>query len=98
MYWIENSKDGSFVAGAKTYKEALAIQNKKLKESGIDTYIRTEKMTKKELQSIVALLSSIRRASAEIKSYCEDYDSKTLKSAAKDLDEAVKNFRKETKI
>lgn len=41
IYWIENAKDGSFVAGAKSYEEALVIQDKKLKE-GIDTYIRKE--------------------------------------------------------
>lgn len=42
IYWIENIKDGSFVAGAETYEEALAIQDKKWKEEGIDTYIRKE--------------------------------------------------------
>lgn len=42
IYWIENIKDGSFVACTKTYKEALIIQDKKWKEEGIDTYIRKE--------------------------------------------------------
>ena len=41
IYWVENIKDGSFVAGAKTYEKALIIQDKKWKE-GIDTYIRKE--------------------------------------------------------
>lgn len=41
IYWIENIKDGSFVAGASSYEEALIIQDKKWKE-GIDTYIRKE--------------------------------------------------------
>lgn len=41
IYWIENIKDGSFIAGAKTYEEALRIQDQKFKE-GIDTYIRKE--------------------------------------------------------
>ena len=40
IYWIENIKDGSFVACAETYEEALAIQDKKWKEEGVDTYIR----------------------------------------------------------
>lgn len=42
VYWIENIKDGSFVAGAHTYEQALIIQNKKWKEEGIDTYIRKD--------------------------------------------------------
>ena len=42
VYWIENIKDGSFVADASSYEQALTIQNKKLKEEGIDTYIRKE--------------------------------------------------------
>lgn len=42
IYWIENIKDGSFVAGSKSYEEALTIQDKKWKEEGIDTYIRKE--------------------------------------------------------
>lgn len=41
IYWIENIKDGSFVAGANSYEQALTIQDRKLKE-GIDTYIRKE--------------------------------------------------------
>lgn len=41
IYWIENVKDGSFVASAGTYERALIIQDKKLKE-GIDTYIRKD--------------------------------------------------------
>lgn len=41
IYWIENIKDGSFVAGAQTYEQALIIQERKFKES-IDTYIRKE--------------------------------------------------------
>ena len=32
VYWIENIKDGSFVAGASTYEQALIIQDKKWKE------------------------------------------------------------------
>ena len=55
-------------------------------------------MTKKELQAVVVLLSSVRSASAEVKSYCRDFDSSTLKGVAEDLDEAVKNFRKEAKL
>lgn len=43
MYWIERIEDGSFIAGAETYEEALIIQDKKWKEEGIDTYIRKEK-------------------------------------------------------
>ena len=42
IYWIENVKDGSFIAGADSYEQALIIQDKKLKEEGIDTYIRKE--------------------------------------------------------
>lgn len=42
IYWIENIKDGSYVAGAGSYEEALAIQDQKWKEEGIDTYIRKE--------------------------------------------------------
>ena len=42
MYWIERMKDGSFVEGAKTYEQALLIQEKKWKEEGIDTYIRKD--------------------------------------------------------
>ena len=42
IYLIENIKDGSFVAGAKSYEEALIIQDKKLKEENIDTYIRKD--------------------------------------------------------
>ena len=42
IYWIESMKDGSFVAGASTYERALIIQDKKLKEEGLDTYIRKE--------------------------------------------------------
>lgn len=42
MYWIESVKDGSFVAGVKTYEQALLIQEKKWKEEGIDTYIRKD--------------------------------------------------------
>ena len=98
MYWIENSKDGSFVAGAKTYKEALAIQNKKLKESGIDTYIRTEKMTKKELQALMPLIGAINSAASEIDYYSIDYDCKSLGSIADKLREALVKFRKEAKI
>lgn len=41
IYWIENIKDGSFIGAAKSYEEALAIQNKKWGEN-IDTYIRRE--------------------------------------------------------
>lgn len=41
VYWIEDIRDGSFVAGAKSYEEALVIQDKKFKE-GIDTYIRKD--------------------------------------------------------
>lgn len=41
IYWIENIKDGSFVAGANSYEKALIIQNDKWKE-GIDTYIRRD--------------------------------------------------------
>lgn len=41
MYWIENAKDGSFIARTQTYEQALIIQNKKWEE-GIDTYIRKE--------------------------------------------------------
>lgn len=55
-------------------------------------------MTKKELQAVMVLLSSVRSASAEVKSYCRDFDSSTLMSVASDLDEAVKNFRKEAKL
>ena len=39
IYWIENIKDGSFVAGANSYEQALTIQDRKLKEECIDTYI-----------------------------------------------------------
>lgn len=42
IYWIENIKDGSFVAGAKSYEEALTKQHKLFTEKGIDTYIRKE--------------------------------------------------------
>lgn len=42
IYWIENAKDGSFVASAGTYEKALIIQDKKWREEGIDTYIRKE--------------------------------------------------------
>lgn len=42
IYWIENVKDGSFVAGAQTYEQAIIIQNKVWEEEGIDTYIRKE--------------------------------------------------------
>ena len=42
IYWIESMKDGSFVAGANSYEQALTIQDRKLKEEGIDTYIRKE--------------------------------------------------------
>lgn len=42
IYWIENAKDGSFIASAPTYEKALTIQDKKWKEEGIDTYIRKE--------------------------------------------------------
>lgn len=42
IYWIENIKDGSFVAGTQTYERALLIQDRKWKEEGIDTYIRKE--------------------------------------------------------
>ena len=42
IYWIENAKDGSFVARAGTYEKALIIQDKKWREEGIDTYIRKE--------------------------------------------------------
>lgn len=41
VYWIENIKDGSFVAGAQTYEQALIIQHESLNK-GIDTYIRKE--------------------------------------------------------
>lgn len=41
VYWIENIKDGSFVAGAQTYEQALIIQYESLNK-GIDTYIRKE--------------------------------------------------------
>ena len=42
VYWIENIRDGSFVAGAKSHEEALRIQNRKWNEEGMDTYIRKE--------------------------------------------------------
>lgn len=42
IYWIENAKDGSFVAGTQTYERALLIQERKWREEGIDTYIRKE--------------------------------------------------------
>lgn len=42
IYWIENAKDGFFVASAGTYEKALIIQDKKWREEGIDTYIRKE--------------------------------------------------------
>ena len=32
IYWIENAKDGSFVASAGTYEKALIIQDKKWRE------------------------------------------------------------------
>lgn len=44
VYWIESMKDGSLVAGANTYEEALRIQNQKWKEEGIDTYIRKDEI------------------------------------------------------
>ena len=43
IYWIENIKDGSFVAGAESYEKALIIQDREWKENNIDTYIRKEK-------------------------------------------------------
>ena len=55
-------------------------------------------MTKKELQATIVLLSAVRSASAEVKSYCRDFDSRTLNSVVEDLDKAVKNFRKEAKV
>jgi hypothetical protein len=55
-------------------------------------------MTKKELQATMVLISAVRSASAEIKSYCRDFDSSTLKSVSEDLDNAVKSFRKEAKL
>ena len=42
IYWIENIKDGSFVAGTQTYERALLIQERKWREEGIDTYIRKD--------------------------------------------------------
>lgn len=41
VYWIENIENGSFIEGAKSYEEALTIQDKKFNE-GIDTYIRKD--------------------------------------------------------
>ena len=55
-------------------------------------------MTKKELQATMVLLSAVRLASTEVKSYCKDFDTRILSSVAEDLDKAVKNFRKEAKI
>lgn len=42
IYWIENFKDGSLIASAKSYEEALSIQDREWKERGIDTYIRKD--------------------------------------------------------
>lgn len=39
IYWIENAQTGSFIESAKSYEQALKIQNRKWKEEGIDTYI-----------------------------------------------------------
>lgn len=55
-------------------------------------------MTKKELQATMVLLSAVRSASAEVKSYCRDFDSSTLMSVSEDLDRAVKEFRKGAKL
>lgn len=41
VYWIENIKDGSFIAGTSSYEQALTIQHESLNK-GIDTYIRKE--------------------------------------------------------
>lgn len=65
IYWIENTKDGAFVAGAETYEEALAIQDQKLKE-GIDTYIREEgKVEEKSPQEIIQEVMSSGKLSEE---------------------------------
>lgn len=42
VYWIEDIKDGSFKAGARSYEEAIRLQNKLYVEQGIDTYIRKD--------------------------------------------------------
>lgn len=55
-------------------------------------------MTKKELQAVMKLLSKVKFASVEVKSYCEDFDTTTLRGVAKTLDEAVKDFKKEAKL
>lgn len=55
-------------------------------------------MTKKELQATMVLLSAVRSASAEIKSYCRDFDSSTLMGVSEELDNAVKTFKKEAKV
>lgn len=39
LYFIEDARNGSFVASAESYEEAQRIQYEKWKE-GIDTYIR----------------------------------------------------------
>lgn len=39
LYFVEDAKDGSFIASAESYEEAQRIQDEKWEE-GIDTYIR----------------------------------------------------------
>lgn len=41
LYFIEDARDGSFIASAESYEEALIIQDNKFKE-GIDNYIRKD--------------------------------------------------------
>lgn len=55
-------------------------------------------MTAKEKMEVVSLLSSMRCAASNIKSYCRDYDSKELLSVASELEDSVKNFRKAVKL
>ena len=55
-------------------------------------------MTKKEIIAVQSLLLAARSAAVEIKSYCRDFDSSTLKGVAEDLKKAVSEFRKTAKI
>lgn len=55
-------------------------------------------MTKKEIIAVQALLIAAKSAAIEVESYCRDFDSNTLKGVAKDLKDAVSEFRKTTKI
>lgn len=60
IYWIENIKDGSCIAGATNIEDALYIQDKKLKEYNIDTYIRRDSIDEIEEKLVKEIKEKIK--------------------------------------